>query len=47
MLRHCEKNRSFGGWISSFIIGCHGYVSREAICPSVRQIQIAQRQAQR
>jgi len=28
-------NRGFGGWVSSFIAVCYGYVSGQAICPSV------------
>jgi len=34
-LHHCALNRGFGGWISSFIIVCYGYVSGEAISLSV------------
>jgi len=32
---HCALNHGYGGWVSSFIIVYHGYVSGEAICPSV------------
>jgi len=34
-LHHCAMNRGCAGWVSSFIIVCHGYVSGEAISPSV------------
>jgi len=34
-LHHCAMNRGFGGWVSSFIAVCYGYVSGQAICPSV------------
>jgi len=26
-LHHCALNRGYGGWVSSFIIVCYGYVS--------------------
>ena len=32
---HSALNHGCGGWVSSFIIVCHGYVSGEAIFPSV------------
>jgi len=28
-LHHCALNRGCGGWVSSFIIICYGYVSGE------------------
>jgi len=34
-LHDCAMNRGCGGWVSSFIIVCHGYVSHGTICPSV------------
>jgi len=34
-LHHCAMNGGFGGWVSSFITVYYGYVSGEAICPSV------------
>jgi len=34
-LHHCAMNRGCGGWVSSFVIVCYGYVSGEAICPSM------------
>jgi len=34
-LHHRTINRGFGGWVSSFIIVCYGYVSGEDICPSM------------
>jgi len=30
-LRHCAINHGFGDCISSVIIGCYGYISKEAI----------------
>jgi len=35
ILHHCVMNGGFGGWDSSFITVCYGYVWGEAICPSV------------
>jgi len=32
---HCVLNHGCGGWVSSFIITFYGYVSGEAIFPSV------------
>jgi len=34
-LHHCALNHGCGGWVSSFIIVCYGYVSWEAIYPSM------------
>jgi len=34
-LHHCALNRGCGDWVSSFIIVFYGYVSEEAIFPSV------------
>jgi len=34
-LHHCTLNRSCVGWVSSFIIVSYGYISGEAISPSV------------
>jgi len=31
---HSALNHGCSGWVSSFIIICHGCVSGEAICPS-------------
>jgi len=34
-LHHCAMNRGYGGWVSSFIIVCYGYVSGQVISPPV------------
>jgi len=34
-LHHCAMNHGCGGRVSSFVIVCYGYVSGQAISPSV------------
>jgi len=46
-IHHCAMNRDCGGWFSSSIVICYGYVSGEAISPSLVQIQTVLGQAER
>jgi len=32
-LHHCALNRGCGGWVSSFIVVCYGYVLGKAMSP--------------
>jgi len=34
-LHHCALNRGCGGWVSSLVIVCCGYVSGQGISPTV------------